>query len=229
MFRVVLRRLLFIVLAFVGILGTYAILALLLPHIKVNRNFTETPNGVTIFVCSNGVHTDVAVPVNTTYIDWRKQFNPASFKAVDSSFQYIEIGWGDKAFFLNTPTWADLKFSTAINALFYLDSSAMHVTYDKFPPKVTPKFCQKIVISPQQYRQLIAYVQNSFNLHSGQVAVFPGRGYDVTDNFYEANGRYSFAKTCNVWTSGALKAAGIQQGLWSPFESGVMDGYKYTK
>jgi len=224
-FRKTIRRIKYTVLTIVGIFAMYFLLAFLLPHIKVNKDFTEDPNGITIYICSNGVHTDIAMPVKTRFIDWRTEFPPSTFKAVDSTFQYIEVGWGDKAFYLNTPTWGDLKFSTAFNALFFLDSSAIHIYYDKHAPAIEPNVCQKICINTEQYKQLIAYVQATITLHNGNPGLFPGKGYGATDNFYEANGHYSFLKTCNVWTGGALKAAGVEQGLWSPFQGGVMDGY----
>ena len=215
----------YIILGFFGILAVYFLLSYLLPKIELNRDFTETPTGIPIYICSNGVHTDVALPVKTRYMDWRDVFPPSSFRAVDTNFQYIEVGWGDKGFYLNTPTWADLKCSTAFKALFFLDSAAMHVTYDRYPPAIVPKLSYKIMISPKQYQQMVAYIQQSFNLHAGRVAVFPGKGYDVTDNFYEAKGHYSFTKTCNVWTCGALKAADLPCPLWSPFERGIIDLY----
>jgi hypothetical protein len=44
---------------------------------------------------------------------------------------YLAFGWGDKGFYLNTPEWADLKVSTALNAAFGLSSSAIHSTFYK--------------------------------------------------------------------------------------------------
>ncbi len=225
MLKTILRRIAYMLLTLIGILVIWGLFAISLPHIKVNRDFTETPGGVTIYVCSNGVHTDVCLPANTAYIDWRKQFVPSTFKAVDSTFQYVQIGWGNKRFYLNTPTWGDLTASTAIHALFLRDSSAMHVVYDKYAPAVDPKYCHRVTISPEQYQRLIAYVQSYVVDKSGKVHLIPGKGYDTDDNFYEAGGHYSFLKTCNVWTCGALKAAGVEQGLWTPFQSGVMNGY----
>ncbi len=207
--------------SFVILLMVYMLMAWLLPQIKVNNNFTETLGGIPVYVYSNGVHTDIVVPVNTIYKDWRKEFIPSTFKAVDTTFKYVEIGWGDKAFYLSTPTWADLKVSTAFNALFFLDSAAMHVTYDRYPPKIDVNSCKKVMISPTQYQAMISYIQKSFG---SKVVLIPNRGYDLTDNFYQATGHYSFLKTCNVWTGDALKTAGIRQGIWTPFEAGVIKG-----
>lgn len=50
-------------------------------------------------------------------------------KGKNTDFNYIAFGWGDKGFYLDTPTWADLKFSTAFKAAFWMGQSAMHTTY----------------------------------------------------------------------------------------------------
>ncbi|MFM7331368.1 MAG: DUF2459 domain-containing protein, partial [Brachymonas sp.] len=44
------------------------------------------------------------------------------------------MGWGDRNFFLNTPTWDDLTLSTALNATFGLGSAALHINYYKEVP-----------------------------------------------------------------------------------------------
>ena len=44
-------------------------------------------------------------------------------------FLQISIGWGDKGFYLDTPTWAELKLSTALIAGFGLGNAALHITY----------------------------------------------------------------------------------------------------
>ena len=64
-------------------------------------------------------------------IDWSQKFPYEDTVAKDSTLRYIAIGWGDKGFYLDTPTWADLKFSTAFKAAFWLGNSAIHTTFYK--------------------------------------------------------------------------------------------------
>ena len=64
-------------------------------------------------------------------IDWSQKFLYEDTVAKDSTLRYIAIGWGDKGFYLDTPTWADLKFSTAFKAAFWLGNSAIHTTFIK--------------------------------------------------------------------------------------------------
>ena len=44
---------------------------------------------------------------------------------------FVGLGWGDKGFYLETPTWADLKTSTALKAVSGYNTTAMHVTFYK--------------------------------------------------------------------------------------------------
>ena len=70
------------------------------------------------------------------------------------------MGWGDKGFYLDTPSWADLKFSTAFKAVFGINTAAIHATYYKELKE--NELCKKIEISKEQYKDLVAYIQKSF-------------------------------------------------------------------
>jgi len=71
-------------------------------------------------------------------------------------YKYIAIGWGDKGFYLNTPTWDDLTVSTALKAAFGISGTAIHATYHR--EMIENELCKKISISKEQYRRLIAYI-----------------------------------------------------------------------
>lgn len=46
-----------------------------------------------------------------------------------SDYVYLSVGWGDKGFYLDTPTWAEPETFTAFKAVFLVSESAMHCTY----------------------------------------------------------------------------------------------------
>src|SRR6478735_3529358 len=112
-------------------LSIYALAVYTFPLIKVNTNFRNSETGIKLFVISNGVHTDIVLPVKTACKDWTTLFPRDKFSLSDSSYNYISFGWGDKGFYLNTPNWSDLKISTAFKAAFGLSETAMHVSYVK--------------------------------------------------------------------------------------------------
>jgi len=199
----------------------YLLFAWLLPFWKVNSSFTSASNGVEIYIQSNGVHTDIVMPIKSEQINWDELLPYSDFVNVSSDYKYVAVGWGDKGFFLDTPTWDDLTFATAFKAAFGLGTTAMHITYKYKTPRLTAS-CKKIIITKEQYQKLIVGILESFELKSEKPVWINHAGYTQQDCFYEAKGRYSMFKTCNVWTGNTLKAAEIKIGLWTPMESGIV-------
>jgi len=201
----------------------YLLFATVLSLIPINQAFDPVKGeGIEIFISSNGVHTDFILPITSDSIDWQPYFPASNFQGIDpSTMSHISFGWGDQGFYLETPTWADLKLSTALKALFLKSNSAMHVTYLRKPkPSSTVK---RLVISESQYAQLASYIEGSFQKDSnGHFSWISGSGYRVNDTFYAANGSFSLFKTCNVWTGKGLRQIGIKTGLWTPFSQSVL-------
>ena len=135
------------------------------------------------------------------------------------------MGWGDKGFYLNTPTWADLKFSTAFKAATALSTSAMHTTY--YQTMEENDECVKIEISKQQYTTLIQYIKSSLQKdpENNFIHIPTNAVYGTTDAFYEANGKYSLFKTCNSWTNSALKISGQKACVWTGLDSPIFEKY----
>jgi uncharacterized protein (TIGR02117 family) len=208
----------------VGVAGLYLGAAFAFSAIPVAKKDPNAPADVTVFLHTNGVHTDIVLPIKTTQIDWSRQLPFANIPSQDSTMRYIAFGWGDKGFYLDTPTWADLKFSTAFVAAFWLGSSAMHTTYfhSLAPgPETIP-----LTLSHAEYTRLIDYIQASFRLDAnGRVQHIKGHSYGRDDAFYEAHRVYSFLYTCNTWTNNALKASGQKACLWTPSDKGIFQMY----
>jgi uncharacterized protein (TIGR02117 family) len=186
---------------------------------------SNTQPDITIYLKSGGIHTDIVVPVKTAGKDWSQHIRYKDTRSGDTTFNYVAFGWGDKGFYLETPTWNDLKASTAFKAAFWLSTSAMHTTYCKNPEENNR--CVRLVISKEQYQRLITYIENSLQADSTghPVAIGANVRYGNNDAFYEAKGRYSLFYTCNTWTNNALKASGQRACWWTPFDSGIF--YQY--
>ena len=222
MIRTLVRYFLRVLLGIAIFAGIYLLLSQLLPFIRINRATVPPAGGITIYIESNGVHTDFVLPVKNAQLNWNVLLPPSDFESVDTTFRYVGLGWGDKGFFIGTPTWADLKFSTAFKAAFGLSTTAMHVWYKRYQP-VESASCKKLLLSETQYRQLIAYILRSFQTQDRHFLLVKHAGYTAQDRFYEANGTYSLFRTCNVWTGDGLKAIGVRTGIWTPFQGGIMD------
>lgn len=193
--------------------------ACLLTVIPVNASYVAPTQGISIYVQSNGVHTDFTLPVKHPIKDWTKQIAISSFTDKPVDFEYISFGWGDRGFYLETPTWADLRASVAFNALFLPSATAMHVTYEAKAPALD-KNTRRLIISPAQYRELVNFIDSSFSKDStSQFVLIEESGYPgYYNNFYEAKGYYHLFHTSNNWTNQGLKKIGIKTALWAPFD-----------
>lgn len=178
-------------------------------------------DSIEIFVVSNGVHTDLVLPLHNAQKDWRSLLPEELFNVQGKNYTTIAFGWGNKDFYISTPAWADLTVSTAVKAGLGLGSSAMHVRYLRKNPNVSEN-CVSLNISKEQYLALVRFVEQSFCLEQNCAKKIDHPGYGDHDLFFEAQGRYTLFRTCNVWTNNALKKAGIKTPVWMPFADGLM-------
>lgn len=211
---------------FMGLLAfivLYIVAVLILSRIPVNSQ-PETGD-VAIYINSNGVHTDIVVPVKNGTKDWSRDILFSHTVANDTTMAYVAFGWGDRGFYLDTPRWADLKAGTAARAAFYLGTSAMHTRF--YSEVKEDGDCIKITISQKDYAGLVKYIESSFRLDSQkQVQWIPNRSYGDYDAFYEGTGGYSLFYTCNTWANNALKAANQKAALWTVYEGGIFCHYR---
>ena len=226
MLKKILKKVLTGLAIIIGLLLLYVIMGFLLPYIPVKEEKTSDPKTIDIYIMTNGVHTDIVMPIRNEVKDW-SQFVPVTdTKSKSTDFQYLAVGWGDKGFYLDTPTWADLKASTALKAAFWMSESAMHCTYYKNLKE--DKDCIKIPVTKAQYQRLVNFVQGKFDENENrQPILIPTNAvYGNNDAFYDAKGSYSFMQTCNTWANDALKSAGQKAALWTPTDTGIFQQYK---
>src|SRR5574344_561500 len=123
MFGKILKTLFFIILSIFLFVVVYLLSETILS--KITTNYSKNENlDYEIFIKSNGVHTDVVLPIKSDVINWFDFFSSSDTLSKRDDFSYISIGWGDKGFYLDTPTWADLKVKTAVVAALGLGSTA---------------------------------------------------------------------------------------------------------
>lgn len=220
---------LFSVLGLISFVLFYLLLAFVFSRWEVNKNAiagADDGKPIQIFILSNGVHTDIVLPVKNIHCDWRKDIPCENTMSKDSTAEWLAFGWGNKGFYLETPTWADLKFSTAFKAAFGLSSSAIHATY--YHQMKQNDNCKSITIRPSQYKILEQFIKLSFKYDKlGQTShIRTNANYCNMDAFYEAKGSYSLFNTCNTWANTVLKKAGLRACLWTPFDKGIFYHYR---
>ncbi|NRB53446.1 MAG: TIGR02117 family protein [Saprospiraceae bacterium] len=211
--RIVFRYIYRVSLSLIAAVVLYLLCAMVLSLIPTRPKAQTCASTMPFYVTSNGIHLDIIVP--------RTFFEGEQWEGIDvpDAIQYIAVGWGDKGFYLETPTWADLKLSTALKALFWKSETAMHLTYYH---RVQSHW-QKLELCPEQVHRLKAFLFHSFlKLDDAPLQVIPDAGYTKLDVFFEARGNYSIFRTCNNWANQALKAAQVKTAIWSPFDWGVL-------
>jgi uncharacterized protein (TIGR02117 family) len=206
----VLKRLFLFVLLFVIV---YVGLSFLLTYIPVNTDQSKNKGGRVIYAHSNGVHLDLVFPLGLVPQRLGRQLTYAA------STRFLAVGWGDKGFYLDTPTWADLSPKVAVRAMFLPSPTAMHVTEHR---AVNPTW-SRIDLTDEQLNQLWDYIDNTFRRDAdGGVTELVGKGYTDHDRFYEAIGNYSCFKTCNTWVNTGLRRVGVKTAVWTPMDKGVL-------
>jgi uncharacterized protein (TIGR02117 family) len=195
--------------------------ALLGGLVPVNPGWDEAKQGITIFVRTNGVHTWLMVPSLASGVDWRPLAPADHIRDPRYAGNYLAIGYGNRDFYLNTPTWGDLAPRTALAAAFGRGHSLVHVEHERDPRP--NEYQQPIVLTEAEYRRLAIHIRRSFDMDaSGRTIPLRGRGYGPADVFYEGRGRYDAYRTCNEWTGEALRAAGVRTGIWTPLSQSIM-------
>ncbi|SDB50734.1 conserved hypothetical protein [Agrobacterium fabrum] len=167
-----------------------------------------------ILLLSNPIHTDIALPVDDDLRRVFAELQEGGIAVNHPAAATLVFGWGGRSFYIQTPTWADLKPMPVLRS-FTLDSSVMDVDVTgDFPADLAG--VKRLRISEAGYQRLIAGISASFVRQDGRVQLVPGAGYGLTDAFFEANGWFNAFAGCNTWSAAMLRQAGIRTGWWTP-------------
>lgn len=167
-----------------------------------------------ILVLSGPIHTDIAIPLDDATRSAFSFLDAAGVPVGHPGARWLIVGWGGRAFYLETPTWADLKPLPVLRALT-IDRSVLHVDVAGEALASQPGVAA-FDVDEESLAKLIAFVAGSFASETGATVAIPGAGYGPYDRFFEARGLFNILIGCNTWTAAALRAAGLQAGLWTP-------------
>lgn len=216
-FAIAARWLAILVLAPIAVFASSAWIGSSIPR---NDDWSEpdpaSEDTVAILIGTNGVHTEIAMPLVTPGMDWRPVFPAADIDASFRPYTHVAVGWGERTFFLQTPKWSDLDPLVAASALVG-GEGVLHVAHYVRP---APSDDYRVLhLRPREYRVLADDIASRLDPPGTREIL---DGYDRHDVFYTARGTYHLGNTCNQWTSDRMAAAGIEIGHWTPFSGGVM-------
>jgi uncharacterized protein (TIGR02117 family) len=168
-----------------------------------------------VLVLSSQIHTDIAFPADPDVVE---RFAFMAEDGLDPAWPgvgHVIAGWGGRSFYIETPTWSDLKPGPLFKALT-VDGSVMHMSLagsiDTSHPQV-----HALALDQPAFERLLDSVSDSFARDAeGVPLVIAGVRYGPNDLFYEANGWFNALAGCNVWTGRMLREAGIATGWWTP-------------
>ncbi len=167
-----------------------------------------------ILVLSNPIHTDIALPLDAALLRRFGDLARHGLPMEVAGARYLVFGWGGRSFYVETPTWSDLKPLPLLKGLT-IDQAAMHVAVagEIADPQdgVVP-----VMIGEAGYDRLLAFIEASFARGPEGPILIPNAGYGRFDAFFEAPGTFTALVGCNTWTSAALRAAGLRTGWWTP-------------
>ena len=149
-----------------------------------------------LFIVNHGYHAGIVVPRAML----AEQRNRPGLSAIGylatrfRDFDWLEIGWGDEAFYREVPTAESLTIALAMRALFRPGNpSVLHVVGVKGDPR--------------------AMFPNSDLVRVGiSGSIMPeqlGPGLYGTSLFFRANGTFHLFHVCNHWIADLLDAAGV--------------------
>jgi uncharacterized protein (TIGR02117 family) len=169
----------------------------------------------TVLVLSSAIHTDLALPATPDVVARFAFMAKDGLDPTQPGVAYLIAGWGGRSFYVETPTWSDLKPGPVFSALT-LDRSVMHVglagKIDRNNPTVTA-----VELDEESFERMIEAVLSGFSSgDDGKPLVVAGANYGEYDRFYEAEGWFNAIVGCNVWTARMLRQGGLKTGWWTP-------------
>ena len=155
-------------------------------------------DAVDLIVLDNHWHTALIVPFAALSKSLQRDLDRFA------SDDYVAIGWGDADFFTAESVTIDL----VPRAMFFSRGSVLSVAGVTGEPEdhyADDVYRIRGTVAGQA--KLIYFVGRSFARQDGKLIDAGAGPFDA--RFFKANGRYAFHRTCNNWTAGALREAGL--------------------
>ena len=132
----------------------------------------------------------------------------------DRRVHWLVVGWGSRAFYTATGTYADLNLGSIWPALTG-DAATLHL--DVTGDVEDLDAITWVTLSQTQLAALTQAVTATFTRDSaGNPIALAAPPFGPTDAFFAAEGHFNVLNTCNVWIGSMLRAAGLDFGAWTP-------------
>ena len=78
---------------FIGLVVVYILAAFTLSRITI-EGATATEKPIAIYIKTNGVHTDIVVPIKNEFYDWSQKIKFENTTSKDTTSNFVALGWG---------------------------------------------------------------------------------------------------------------------------------------
>ena len=178
-----------------------------------------------VYLVGDIQHVDFLLPVNNGVYDWRQFLDLETIgRDAGGDYRYLKFGWGDRDFYMNTPSLDKIQIPRLLRTLFMPGNpTALHVNGTQALPNKSDHGMTCVGLTKSEYLELVNYLQRSFR--NGK----PDRiqdGFAESAGFYEGTGTYSIAHTCNNWVADGLDRVNVTTPLWSGLALPVMGKLK---
>ncbi|OUL32703.1 hypothetical protein BV372_18595 [Nostoc sp. T09] len=174
-----------------------------------------------ICISNTGIHSNIIVPTKNYVFDWHKYISVERIGIENfNDYNYLSFGWGDRDFYMSTPSVADLRLSTTFRALFLPTPSVIYVQGYQLIPDYLEVKCIKV--NKNHYLELIKFIQATFKVNNQGRVIRIGNGHTANAGFYDALGSYSILRNCNTWAAEALRKADVNTPLWDGLSTAIM-------
>jgi hypothetical protein len=116
------------------------------------------------------MHTNLIVPVRTAVFDWSKHLDLDSVGGRSAKdYRYLQFGWGDRIFYMETPSWFQMSIPSAIRALLLQNPSAIFVKGHPTVPHYPGESLKCVSLGNNDYLALMKFIESTFQQdHQGK-------------------------------------------------------------
>jgi uncharacterized protein (TIGR02117 family) len=172
-----------------------------------------------ILLVSGPIHYDLVLPLDEMTLE---RFAPLAAKGIwldHPSAEWLVVGWGAQHFYTQTRASTDLGLYALWRGIVG-DSSVLR--FDIAGALPDDLDARRLALTDREYATLLDEVWDSLSTGTdGQPINADVNGFNQSDGFFAAKGRFNILRTCNVWIGDKLRAAGLRFGIWTPMPLSV--------
>lgn len=173
------------------------------------RDFPASEDRVEILLLAGPIHYDFLLP---TTPEVRATFGFAADAGVpvaSPDAEWVLVGWGARAFYTTTGSYADVAPGAVWRAIAGDDSVLRVDIVGRIPSDV---ILPSLTVSRAQFAALLENIRAELS----DTRPIQDAGFTPTDAFFPAMGRFHLFRPCNQWIGEQLRRAGVRFGAWTP-------------